>query len=149
MSWDEILDREDQAWAAFAMQVARLSPAQRKAEGVVPGWSADDLVWHCAKWAEFTVERLTALGDRPFADPFAAESDEHWEAENQSLAARSRAMSSEEIDAGAVSIRAWVRAGVAALGEMGSEAESLFVEETSAHYDEHAAEIRRFLDAQT
>ena len=149
MSWDDILDREDQAWAALSAQVARLSPAQRRTEGVVPGWSADDLVWHCAKWAEFTVERLTALGDHPFADPFVAESDEHWEAENQSLAARSKAMSSEEIDAGAASIRAWVREGIAALGEMGSEAESLLAEETSVHYGEHAEEIRRFLDAQT
>lgn len=149
MSWDEILEREDRAWVALAAQVARLSPAQRRTEGVVPGWSSDDLVWHCAKWAEFTVERLTALGDGPFADPFAAESDEHWEAENQSLAARSRSMSSEEIDAGAVSIRARVREAVAAFGDLGSDAESLLGEETFVHYDEHAAEIRRFLDAQT
>jgi hypothetical protein len=149
MSWNEILDREDQAWAALATQVVRLSPAQRRTEGVVPGWSADDLVWHCARWAEFTIERMAAMGDGAFADPFAAESDEHWEAENQALAARSKAMSSEEIDAGAASIRTRIRETVASFGELGSEAESMLVEETSVHYDEHAAEIRRFLDAQT
>ncbi len=149
MSWNEILDREDQAWAALATQVARLSPAQRRTEGVVPGWSADDLVWHCAKWAEFTVERMGVMSDGAFADPFAAESDEHWEAENQTLAARSHAMSSEGIDAGAASIRTRIRERVASFGDLGSEAESLLVEETSVHYDEHAAEIRRFLGGQT
>ena len=149
MSWDEVLDREDQAWAALAAQVARLSPVQRRAEGAVPGWSADDLVWHCAKWAEFTVERIAAMGDGTFKDPFAAESDEHWEAENQALAARSKAMSSEEIDTGAASIRNRIRDTVRSFGSQGLEAESLLVEETSVHYDEHATEIRRFLDAQT
>lgn len=148
MSWDQVLDREDQAWSALATQVARLSPSQRRSEGVVPGWSVDDLVWHCAKWAEFTVDHLTAMGDGPFADPFAAESDEHWEVENQSLAARSKAMSSDEIDAGAASIRNRIRKTAASLGSLGLEAETLLVEETSGHYDEHAAEIRRFLDAQ-
>ena len=149
MSWDEILVREDQAWAALAAQVARLSPDQRRTEGVVPGWSADDLVWHCARWAEFAVERLAAMSDGPFADPFAAESDEHWEAENQALAARSKVMSSQEIDGGVASIRSRIRETVASFGEQGSEAKSLLVEETSVHYDEHAAEIRRFLDGQT
>jgi hypothetical protein len=148
MSWDEILLREDQAWSALDAAVARLSPAQRRTEGVVPGWSADDLVWHCAKWAEFTVERLAAMAEGAFTDPFAAESDEYWEAENQALAVRSKAMSSDEIDAGAASTRTRIREIVAAFGERGPEAESLLVEETSVHYDEHTAEIRRFLDAQ-
>ncbi len=143
------LAREAEAWSAFTTQVARLTPEQRRQEGAVPGWSTDDLVWHCAKWGEFAADRLTELGDGPFVDPFGAESDEHWDGLNDRLAAESKTMTTEEIDAGAAEIRRRVREVWSGLPEVGEAAESWFGEETFEHYDEHTDEVRRFADGRS
>jgi hypothetical protein len=141
-----MLAREEEAWSALSREVDRLAPERRRTEGVVPGWSADDLVWHCAKWAEFAAERLAALDDGPFVDPFDSEPDEHWDAESARFAEQSKSMDTGEIDAAAASIRQHVRGVWASLPDLGPEADTWFAEETFVHYDEHAAEVRRFAD---
>jgi hypothetical protein len=47
MNTEELLEREDQAWLAFVDAFAAVPEDQRDQQGVVPGWSTQDLVWHC------------------------------------------------------------------------------------------------------
>ncbi len=51
MDRDELLQREARAWDALEAAVARVPDDRRAEEGVVPGWSTKDLVWHCGYWA--------------------------------------------------------------------------------------------------
>ncbi len=146
MDRGSILTREQEAWSALSREVARLTPERRRIEGVVPGWSVDDLVWHCAKWAEFAAERLAALDGGPFVDPFGSEPDEYWDAENARLAEQSKSMATDEIEAAAASIREHVRGVWSSLPDLGPEADTFFAEETFVHYEEHSAEMRRFVD---
>src|SRR3954453_15242436 len=51
MSIEELLQREETAWAQLADAVAGVPPERREIEGVVPGWSVHDVAWHCVYWA--------------------------------------------------------------------------------------------------
>jgi hypothetical protein len=58
----------------------------------------------------------------------------------------SRSMSFDQVVAGAEEERLRLQGIWSALPEIGDEAAHWFSEETFVHYDEHAAEIRSFLD---
>jgi len=62
MNTEELLQREDQAWTAFVDAFAAVPDDRRDDEGVVPGWSTKDLVWHCGYWAGYVGEALEAIG---------------------------------------------------------------------------------------
>src|SRR3990170_8417057 len=66
---EEYARREEAAWAALLAQVGRLTPEQQVLEGVVPGWSTRDLVWHCARWAEETAGHLEQMRSGDWVDP--------------------------------------------------------------------------------
>ena len=51
LSREELLQREEKAWAEFVAEVGRVPEHLRGNEGVVPGWSVNDLVFHPGKWA--------------------------------------------------------------------------------------------------
>ena len=53
MELDNMLRREEEAWRDFAGVIAAVPAERRSVEGVVPGWSPHDLLWHCAYWTEF------------------------------------------------------------------------------------------------
>ena len=55
---DELLDREEAAWARMWAQVERVPAGARAREGVVGDWSVQDMVWHCARWADFCGEYI-------------------------------------------------------------------------------------------
>ena len=55
-------------------------------------------------------------------------------------------MATDEIEAAAASIREHVRGVLSSLPDLGPEADTFFAEETFVHYEEHAAEVRRFVD---
>jgi DinB family protein len=144
MERPELLDREAASWQAFMAAVDRV-PVERRAEpGVVPGWSVRDLVWHCGYWADDAARSIEAIGAG--GDPEPDEPEDVWQARNDEAAEASKAMSWEEVVSRAEAARERVRAAFASLSQVASSAESEFVEETFEHYDEHAAEVRRFAE---
>lgn len=143
---EQLLDREETAWSRMWAQVERVPVAARTRPGVVGDWSAQDMVWHCARWAEFCGEYLDVMRAGSFTDPFETEPDEHWDRMNQEIADQSKAMLWTDVEAGAVSARDRVRTAIAALPEVDDVAERWFAEETFVHYDEHAEHIAAFAD---
>jgi hypothetical protein len=58
MSREELLKREDEAWSELVATIVAVPSDRLDVEGVVPGWSIHDLVWHCAYWAAYASDRL-------------------------------------------------------------------------------------------
>lgn len=143
----ELLEREDLAWSRVWAAVERVPADDRMREGVVGDWSTQDIVWHCAYWTNFCAEHLEAMRTGPWSDPFAGESDEQIDRENQDIADASKAMKWADVVSGTDASRARVRAALSAFADVDGVAEAWFADETFVHYDEHAEEIRSFLDA--
>jgi Mycothiol maleylpyruvate isomerase N-terminal domain len=138
---DELLQKEDEAWSALIDAVGRVPFDRRDDEGVVPGWSVKDLVWHSGYWAGFVAQVLERLAaNQPAPD------DQDWDAINDAVARESKAMSWEDVIVGATGMRDKARAALQAMPELTDEAVSEFADETFSHYDEHRAEIAAFAD---
>jgi hypothetical protein len=141
----ELAVKERAGWDAFLAVVGDVPDERRSDPGVVPGWSVKDLVWHCAGWARFAGDHLEAIGGGTFTDPFAGTDDAHWDRVSQEMIDASRSMSFDEVVAGAEAERLRLHGIWSSLPEIGDEAARWFSEETFVHYDEHAEEIRHFL----
>jgi hypothetical protein len=127
-------------------QVQRIPADDRTRDGVVGDWSVQDMVWHCARWADFCGEYLDVMRAGTFSDPFESEPDEHWDRMNQEIADQSKAMAWADVEAGAASARDRVRTAIVSLPEVDDVAEKWFADETFEHYDEHAEHIAAFAD---
>ena len=137
MGVDELLQREETAWAHLADALAAVPPDRREVEGVVPGWSVHDLAWHCVYWAGDAggvLERI--LG----GDPDPPDSD----VPDEEILATGRAMAWDEILRHAERSRQRVRTAFSALPDPPPKALELFGDETFDHYEEHEAQIRAF-----
>ena len=141
---DELLKREETAWAEFVAEVGRVPEHRRGDLGVVPCWSVNDLVFHNGKWAGVAAEKLGALAASGSAGE--EEPDEVWEGKNDLWAAESKSMLYQEAMARALADREAARNALIALPEVTDEAASWFTEETFDHYQEHTEEISRFAD---
>jgi hypothetical protein len=142
----ELLAREAQAWDRMWTAVERVPAGVRTEEGVVGDWSVQDMVWHCARWADFCGEHLEIMRGGNWSDPFEAETDEYWDRMNQDIADTSKAMAWDDVTAGATAGRERVRRALAELGDVDDVAETWFADETYVHYDEHAEHIAAFAD---
>ena len=91
MTSDELLEREDRAWLGFVDAFAAVPEARREDEGVVPGWSVKDLLWHCGYWTGYVADLFerAARGDDP-------PPDRDWEAFNAVIVEEGRAMTWDE-----------------------------------------------------
>ena len=141
---EEYARREAAAWAALLAQVGRLSPEQQVLEGVVPGWSTRDLVWHCARWAEESAGHLEQMRSGAWVDPFEAD-EELGDRMNAEITAQARTMDVAEVLAAAEECRAKLQATWPTV-EPDEVAADWYAEETFIHYDEHVAEIAAFAD---
>ena len=141
---DELLAREDQAWNRMWAAVERVPVGDRTKEGVVGDWSVQDMVWHCARWADFCGEHLEIMSGGAWSDPFAHESDEYWDRMNQDIADASKAMAWSDVADGAAAGRERARTALSALRDVDQVAEAWFADETYMHYDEHEEHIRAF-----
>jgi hypothetical protein len=146
MESQELLDKEERSWAAFWAEVARVPEGSRSDGEALPGWSVHDLVWHCAKWADFVGEHFEAAGPGPIADPFAGHPDEYWDGVNADIAKESKGLGWDEVQAGVARARARARAALIAVPDLGEDAARWFGEETFVHYDEHAEHVRAFVE---
>lgn len=144
---DELLKREEAAWAEFVAEVGRVPEHRRGDLGVVPGWSVNDLIFHNGKWAGVAADKLGALATSGSAGE--EEPDEVWEGKNELWAAESKSMLYQEAMARALEDRERARAALLALHDVSDEAASWFTEETFDHYQEHTEEISRFADSLT
>ena len=142
MDRDELLQREADAWAGLEAAVARVSAERRTVEGVVPGWSVQDLVWHCGCWAGFVADVLEKIGRGESTGE-----DQDWDALNAMVIEDGRGMSWDEIIVASEQNRVRVRQALQALPALTEEAVTEFTGETFEHYNEHAAEIRAFTGA--
>ena len=137
---EELLAREDESWSEFVDAFDSISEDARDIEGVVPGWSTKDLVWHCGYWAGFVADVLDKIGrDEPTDD------DQDWDAFNAIVIQEGRAMHWDEIIVRSEQNRVRAREALQKLAALTDEAVSEFTGETFGHYDEHAAEIRAFI----
>ena len=138
METHELLSREDRSWGAFVDAFAAVPEARRRDEGVVPGWSVHDLVWHCGYWAGYVadlLERAAAGGSTP---------DQDWDALNDLVIEEGRSLTWDEIIVRSEAHRVRLRAALGSFTELTGELLEDFAGETYDHYDEHAAEIRAF-----
>ena len=124
--------------------VARVPERRRTELGVVPGWSVADLVWHCGYWVDDAARRIELIAA---GSPEPEEPEAVWQKTNDEVAEQSKAMSWDEVVERSEAARERIRTVFAALSDVPPGAESEFVDETFEHYDEHAVEIRRFVDA--
>jgi hypothetical protein len=140
---DELLRMEEAAWTAFVAEVRRVPEHVRGLEGVVPGWSVNDLVYHAGKWASVATEKLDAIraGEHPTS------TGDTWPSMNEEWAAESKSISYEEAMSSAVRERERAREALLAMDDVHHDAASWFREETTDHYAEHAEEIARFADS--
>jgi len=137
MNVEELLQREETAWAQLADALAAVPPERREVEGVVPGWSVHDVAWHCVYWAGDAGEVLERiLGGEP--DP--PDSD----VPDEEILATGRGMAWDEVLRHADLGRQRVRAAFSAFDDPPPKAIELFGDETFDHYDEHEAQIRAF-----
>ena len=139
MERDTLLRREEEAWRDFAGVIAAVPDARREAEGVVPGWSPHDLLWHCAYWVDFTGGVLEKVrgGD---ADPEGGQPPE------EDILAEGRRTSWDQAIARAEAGRERARSALSAFDDdpIPELAAQWFREDTFEHYDEHAEQIRAF-----
>ena len=142
---DELLKREEAAWAEFVAEVGRIPEHRRGDDGVVPGWSVNDLVFHNGRWAGVAAEKLTIIGrGEPSGED---DPDPVWQGKNEMWAAESKSMTYQEAMAKALEDRKAARAALEALDDITDEAASWFIEETYDHYQEHTEEISRYADS--
>jgi hypothetical protein len=144
MNREELLQREADAWIALEAAFTRVPADRRVEEGVVPGWSVQDLVWHCAKWAEYTGGNLEAMAAGTYVDE--DHDDAYWDAMNADIAAQSKSLTWDEVVDGAAEMRARARAAMGALSDLTDAAAEDFSGETFEHYEEHTTEIAAFAD---
>ena len=140
MDRDEMLGREDEAWRGFAEAVSAVPDDRRGVEGVVPGWSAHDVVWHVAFWAGYAADVIER--DRAGETDLEPEGSQPDDAE---VLATGRGMGWDEVVRYAEQSHDRVRAAFASSPDPGDVAIRWFTEDTFDHYDEHAAEIRAFV----
>jgi predicted methyltransferase len=145
LSRDELLANEERSWAEFVAEVGRVPEHLRGEEGVVPGWSVIDLVFHNGRWAGVAAEKLGVIAEG--RSPGEGDPDEVWQGKNDLWAAESKSMIYQEAMARALEERERARAALLALPQVTDEAASWFIEETYDHYQEHTEEISRYADS--
>src|SRR5438093_3487825 len=134
MDRDLLLKREDESWRAFAHAFEAVPPDRREVEGVVPGWSTHDLVWHCAFWTDYAGEMLeTIRGGDPDPDDFDGPESEILDA--------GRDLTWDEVIQRAAQARSMARAALTAFDDVPTRALEWFEDDTFDHYEEHGAQV--------
>ena len=134
---DALLRREDEAWRLLAEAFDAVSAERRSTEGVVPGWSTHDTVFHCIFWTDDAGDVLERIREGD------AEAEGFDGPESEILKA-GRALSWDQVVQRAADARSRVRAALMAFDDTPMRAVEHFQDETFDHYDEHAEQIRAF-----
>jgi hypothetical protein len=132
---------EASAWEALRAATDRIPRERWSEEGVLPGWTVSDLLWHVAGWIDRCSDALAAL--RAGAEPQDV-SDGEVDELNAGFAAQARAMDTGAIWSGLVAARERTLAAWRELPNVGETAVEWFREETYEHYREHLPDLERF-----
>lgn len=136
MDREEMLKREDEAWLQLVDAFTALPADRRTVEGVVPGWSTHDLLWHCAFWAGYASE---VLGRLQHGEP-----EEVEDVSDDDVVSAGRAMSWDEVVSRAEQNHERARTALSVFADPPDEAVQWFTDDTFDHYKEHATQIRAF-----
>jgi len=134
---DSLLQREDEAWRMFADAFEAVPAERRSVEGVVPGWSTHDLVFHCVFWADDAGAVLERMRDGD-ADP------KGFEGPESEILEAGRALTWDQVVQRAADARSRVRTALTAFDEAPERAVEWFRDETFDHYAEHAEQVAGF-----
>jgi hypothetical protein len=134
---------EADAWAAFEAALEAIPRTRWEDDGVLPGWSVKELLWHMAGWLQKCARRLEEMRTRGEAVRTGQTVDER----NDELAAQARSMTVDAVYRGLIDARALVREEWQALPVVDEQAISELADETYEHYDEHRADLERFVTA--
>jgi len=132
--------READSWAAFEAALRRIPRERWEEDGVLPGWSVRELLWHMAGWLQKcarNLERFARGEDEPTSEQTVDE-------RNEELAAQAKGMTVDAVYRGLLSARDLVRQGWEALPNVDDRAVEELADETYDHYDEHRADLERF-----
>ncbi len=142
MDLEGLLSREDGAWSELTEALEAVPVDRRQVESVVPGWSAHDMVWHTAYWADWARDAMERIREgRPEREE--PEDDAAWEAE---ILAAGRAVSWDEAMVRLGEERLRARAALESFdGDLPEGAIEWFTDDTINHYREHAGQIRAFI----
>jgi hypothetical protein len=141
---EELAAREREAWEAFERAVNAVPASRRDEVGVVPGWTVQQLVWHVVGWVKIAADQLQEMNADDWADPFEGHDDSSWQELNDLQAAEAAGMSWDQVRIAAEVTRDRALEAFANAPETEAAAE-WFADETFRHYDEHRAEIERWL----
>lgn len=136
-----VLATEEDAWAELVRAVASVPARARPEEGVVPGWSTHDVVWHLAHWAGCGADAVESMA----AGAVTPDDDEATDLENAAITHVGRGMTWEEVFDQLEMNRVRSRVAVARFpGDVPERAIEFFVDYTTDHYLEHASQVRSF-----
>lgn len=147
MEREEILAEEDQAWADLKEASAAVSAERRLIEGVVPGWSTHDTLWHVGYWVGRAAGVLELAAQGP---PYPEEPEEEsfYDGENVRAFATGRGMTWDEVLDHFAAGRDRARDAMGRCAESDLEWMSERFTEEIEHYREHASQIRAFAAGQ-
>lgn len=140
MTREETLAEEEGAWIALQDALAAVPAEQRTTEGIVPGWSTHDTVWHLGYWSERSASILESAAEGP-PYPKEPEDGSYYDAENDRVFATGRELDWEEITARMTKGRARGRDAIATCGENDLPWLIDRITEEIAHYREHAEQV--------
>ncbi|MEX0755442.1 MAG: DinB family protein [Actinomycetota bacterium] len=141
MEREEALSLEDRAWDDLIHAIDAVPAERRRVEGVVPGWSMHDVVWHIAYWVGPGADAVELIRQgRPEPDD-----EEATVAENAAIAETGRAMTWDEVIGHLERNRSRAREALGAFeGVLPERAVEFFSDYTVEHYQEHESQIRAF-----
>jgi hypothetical protein len=126
------------------MEAIAAVPVERRAtEGVVPGWSTHDTVWHTAYWVGRAADVLELACQGP-PYPEEPEEESYYDEENAKVFATGRGMTWDEVLAYFTAGRGRARGAVGRCDESDLEWMSERCSEEIEHFREHASQIRAF-----
>jgi uncharacterized damage-inducible protein DinB len=141
----EEADLEAIGWNAFEGALRRIPQDRWAEEGVLPGWSVKELLWHVAGWIGRCADRLAEMRETT-SEPVDETSgtQDGVDAMNAAFAAAARTMDPQAVWSGLVAARERVLATWRELADVDETAIGWFREETHEHYEEHRLDLERF-----
>jgi len=134
---------EADSWASFEAALETIPRESWEDAGVLPGWSVKEMLWHMAGWLQKCARRLEEM--RTGGEP--VRTGQTVDERNDELAAQARTMTVDAVYRGLIGARALMIEEWQALPTVDEQAISELADETYEHYDEHRADLERFVTA--
>ncbi len=132
--------REAEGWAAFEDALSRVPEDRLTAPGVLPGWTAKEMLHHVTGWIRECIGHLERMRDGTFVEP--EETDEWVNACNAAFADEARSLDVASVRAGLDVARDEILRRWQDLPEIDEVAVEWFAGETYEHYEEHLPDLR-------